>query len=67
MKALIKLSLAGVSLTLIFAALFFAYIAPESVSATDVSACGDLDAANAVYVLTANVSAAGTCFNILAN
>ena len=53
MKAAINLSLFGVSVTLILAALFFAFLAPKT--------------ANAVYVLTANVSAAGTCFIIEAD
>ena len=33
----------------------------------DVSACGNLDTANSVYTLTANVSSANYCFHIIAN
>jgi len=34
---------------------------------TAITACGNLEMANTIYVLTTNVSTTGTCFNITAN
>jgi hypothetical protein len=38
-----------------------------SVSADELSSCGNLDSENTVYALTQNVSSSGTCFTIAAN